>query len=146
MNKEFEKLKAQFGTTHLQTKSNKNDFKISHIETDLKDFAGKTAFSFDLGLLELSDTKLGPHGHTAATYILEWNSKSYPHKLSVTNKLALKSKDLQNCPDYLQNFILENMEVFVSKLQEFLQIDKEKILNTLYDEEEKRARLDKDEM
>lgn len=146
MNEEFEKLKAAFGTTNPQKKGSKQGLKVSLCEADIKEFAGKHTFSFDLACLEDSHQKLGPHGHTGATYVLEWNTRSYPLKLSLKNKAAGKAKELKDCPDYLQEYILAHIQEFATALQASLNLNKEQLINKLYDEEEKQARLTKDEM
>src|SRR5690606_22862854 len=116
MRKEFEKLKEQFGVVNPKISSTKKALKISHLALDLKEFANKISFSFDCEMLEDSSQALGPHGHRGSTYSLEWSPKEYPGLLCLKNKLAGKLKSLKECPEYLQDYVLKNINFFVEAL------------------------------
>lgn len=146
MKKDFEDLKKQFGTVNLKADNSKLDREINLLQADIREFASSFKFSLDGELFSSLDRPLGPHGHKASTYILNWNHQEVPLKLSLTNKLAKKTKSLSDCPDYLKEFVKSSIEEFVGELQKAMKLDKEKLVDELYEEEAKRSKTEDNDL
>lgn len=146
MKKEFEELKKQFGTVNLKQENSKLDREINLLQRDIREFASNFIFTMDGQNFSNHQENLGPHGHKIATYILNWNHTEAPLQLSLTNKLAKKTKTVLECPDYLKEFVKSSIHEFVPQLQTAMNLDQEKLVNDLYEEEAKRSKTEDNDL
>lgn len=121
----FQELKQQIEAQNKPlTPQQKFANKLMHFEEDIRSF--DFAHPFSVSLDQLSHEKgqtIGPHNYPLSIYSLEWTNldKSF-FGLYLTNQKANKTLPVQKIPDYLQEFIIKNIESFLEKYIEYTKV------------------------
>lgn len=95
--------------------------KVRQHEDELLTSGLKLEFEINISELvsnDLGNSKIGPHGHSLNLYTLSWKkSPKDGFRLRVRNTLANKTKNLFDCPDYIQKICLDEIESFYAKIK-----------------------------
>lgn len=100
-------------------------------QSHLRNQALEVEFSVMLSDLEpeLANQALGPHGHNRSCYQLVWKKTGDYYGFVVTNIKANKSLPLVDCPEYILEAIIPNMDDYLQRLGKYL------VDNASYDED-----------